>query len=328
MNLFCFSLEGSTDSLYEAVKSCGEDPPRPVPSRSCSRSCSRSSALLLDNNTKSRGSRRSISMEMPQTQRNNSSKKKRRTHLSKSASDNEALDNSCCNHTGLQGAASRADFVYSSGQTGEPRKSKPRADSKRGRGFHPSSTKKKEKPPSTQCANVKGSTAESKPAAKRIQKSGNKHAEKNGKEGSRKSHKSTVKTVNSPCPPLSPSLEPNFLEVPHRSEVRFSTLPTQEHTASSRSVDSVHLPGGATPTHTYHQRWSNLGEGSPSWGTVQHTCRRPLTEYHLYSQDFSTSTPGHRDQVHQTCTVTRSITEVDLSEPNVSPNATLIQFML
>lgn len=90
-------------------------------------------------------------------------------------------DNSCCNHTGLQGAASRADFVYSSGQTGgkdgaepisrrtgasnkhnnhgqfdilslppEPRKSKPRADSKRGRGFHPSSTKKKEKPPSTQ----------------------------------------------------------------------------------------------------------------------------------------------------------------------------------
>lgn len=135
-------------------------------------------------------------------------------------------------------------------------------------------------------------------------------------------------SVNSPCPPLSPSLEPNFLEVPHRSEVRFSTLPTQEHTASSRSVDSVHLPGGATPTHTYHQRWSNLGEGSPSWGTVQHTCRRPLTEYHLYSQDFSTSTPGHRDQVHQTCTVTRSITEVDLSEPNVSPNATLIQFML
>lgn len=134
--------------------------------------------------------------------------------------------------------------------------------------------------------------------------------------------------MNSPCPAVSPSLEPNFLEVPHRSEVRFSTLPTQEHTASSRSVDSVHLPGGATPTHTYHQRWSNLGEGSPSWGTVQHTCRRPLTEYHLYSQDFSTSTPGHRDQVHQTCTVTRSITEVDLSEPNVSPNATLIQFML
>lgn len=57
------------DSLYEAVQQSSTDgPPPPIPSRSssraCSRSCSRSCspAVLLDDNTKWRGSGRSISM--------------------------------------------------------------------------------------------------------------------------------------------------------------------------------------------------------------------------------------------------------------------------
>lgn len=69
----CVSLstrdqEGSMDSLYEAVQSSSDGPPQPIPSRSssrtCSRSCSRSCspAVLLDDNTKWRGSGRSISM--------------------------------------------------------------------------------------------------------------------------------------------------------------------------------------------------------------------------------------------------------------------------
>lgn len=52
------------DSLYEAVQSSSDGPPRPIPSRSSSRSCSRSCspAVLLDDNAKWRGSGRSISM--------------------------------------------------------------------------------------------------------------------------------------------------------------------------------------------------------------------------------------------------------------------------
>lgn len=56
--------EGSMDSLYEAVQSSSDGPPPPIPSRSSSRTCSRSCspAVLLDDNTKWRGSGRSISM--------------------------------------------------------------------------------------------------------------------------------------------------------------------------------------------------------------------------------------------------------------------------
>ncbi|XP_036817714.1 putative uncharacterized protein ENSP00000383407 [Oncorhynchus mykiss] len=88
MNLFCFSLEGSMGSLYEAVQDSSDAQVYTIPSRSSSRSCS--PAVLLNENTKLRGSGRSISMEISQMQ-NNTNKKKRRTHISKSASDNGTL---------------------------------------------------------------------------------------------------------------------------------------------------------------------------------------------------------------------------------------------
>ncbi|KAF3847937.1 hypothetical protein F7725_020965 [Dissostichus mawsoni] len=94
-------------------------------------------------------------------------------------------------------------------------------------------------------------------------------------------------------------------------------------------------PGGATPTHTYHQRWSNPGESSPSWGSVQHTCRRPLTEYRMFSPDFSTSPEkeweegqqqeaAQGDSLKRDCkpqtspNVPRSMTGVNLSEADRS----------
>ncbi|KAM9453032.1 uncharacterized protein ACWYII_012335 isoform 5-T5 [Salvelinus alpinus] len=89
MNLFCFSLEGSMGSLYEAVQDSSDAQVYTIPSRSSSRSCS--PAVLLNENPKLRGSGRSISMEISQVQ-NNTNKKKRRTHVSKSASDNGTLD--------------------------------------------------------------------------------------------------------------------------------------------------------------------------------------------------------------------------------------------
>ncbi|XP_045580654.1 uncharacterized protein [Salmo salar] len=93
MNLFCFSLEGSMGSLYEAVQDSSDAQVYTIPSRSSSRSSSRSCspAVLLNENPKLRGSGRSISMEISQMQ-NNTKKKKRRTHVSKSASDNATLD--------------------------------------------------------------------------------------------------------------------------------------------------------------------------------------------------------------------------------------------
>ncbi|XP_023276193.1 SAM domain-containing protein SAMSN-1 isoform X2 [Seriola lalandi dorsalis] len=338
MNLFCFSLEGSMDSLYEAVQSSSDVPPQPIPSRSSSRSCSRSCspAVLLDNNTKWRGSGRSISMEMPQMNGTNSNKKIRRTHISKSASDNETLDNPGCNTAVWQAAKSREDLVHiTNNHNEEMRKTKHRTETKGGKGAHHSGTKKKEKPPSSQSVHVSGVATESKPAVKRSQKTGKKPGGKSGREGSRKSHNSLV-----PSPPSAtgPPMGPQYLDVPYRSDRRpylgkSSTLPAQENTTPGRYMEMASLPGGATPTHTHHQRWSNPGESSPAWGTIQHTCRRPLTEYRVYSHDFPAPNgkewegrqqQAQDDGLKRDCKpqippkVPRSITDVDLSEPNRS----------
>lgn len=141
---------------------------------------------------------------------------------------------------------------------------------------------------------------------------------------------------------MSPPIGSHYLDVPYRSDMkqylgRSSTLPAQENATPGRCIEMATLPGGATPTHTHHhqQRWSNPGDRSPAWGTVQHTCRRPLTEYRVYSHEFSAQhgkeLDGRKQQgmaqdgnLKQDCKpqiptkVPRSITDVDLSEPNVS----------
>ncbi|XP_070399517.1 SAM domain-containing protein SAMSN-1a isoform X2 [Nothobranchius furzeri] len=339
MNLFCFSLEGSMDSLYEAVQSSSDGPPPPIPSRSSSRSCSRSCspAVLLDDHTKWRGSGRSISMEMPQTHGTNANKKKRRTHLSKSLSDNETLDNPCCNTAVWQPAKSREDLAHTTNNRSEDvRKMKHRIEKKGGKGTHHSSTKKKEKPHNNQNIQTNGVMTESKPAAKRNQKTGKKSGGRSGKEGYKKSHSSRV---CSPTSTLSPPLGPHDADVTYISKSdrrmylgKCSTLPAQENTTPGRCTDMVNLPGGATPTH--HQRWSNPGDCSPAWGTIHHTCRRPLTEYRVHSHEFMTMYGKDWEQRQQPAstqdgslkrvgspqllsTVPRSVTSVDLSEPNL-----------
>ncbi|TMS07666.1 SAM domain-containing protein SAMSN-1 [Larimichthys crocea] len=141
---------------------------------------------------------------------------------------------------------------------------------------------------------------------------------------------------------MSPPIGSHYLDVPYRSDMkqylgRSSTLPAQENATPGRCIEMATLPGGATPTHTHHhqQRWSNPGDRSPAWGTVQHTCRRPLTEYRVYSHEFTAQhgkeLDGRKQQgtaqdgnLKQDCKpqiptkVPRSITDVDLSEPNRS----------
>ncbi|XP_029964885.1 SAM domain-containing protein SAMSN-1a [Salarias fasciatus] len=338
MNLFCFSLEGSMDSLYEVVQSSSDAPPQPIPSRSSSRSCSRtcsrscSPAVLLEDNAKWQSSGRSVSMEMPQVQGSNCNKKKRRTHhVSKSASDNEALDNPGCNATVWQPARSREDLVHiTNNHNEEVRRTKHRTETRGGKGAHHSGTKKKEKSPSNQSLHANGVSTESKSAGKRNQKPGKKQAGKNVKDSSKKCH--------NPTGTMSPPLAPHYLDVPYRSDRRpymgkSSTLPAQENATPGRCSELINLPGGATPTH--QQRWSNPGDGNSAWGAVQHTCRRPLTEYRVYSHDFASphgkewegrqqQTAAQEGSLKQDCKpqilpkVPRSITDVDLSEQNRS----------
>ncbi|XP_077468026.1 SAM domain-containing protein SAMSN-1a isoform X3 [Stigmatopora argus] len=306
MNLFCFSLEGSLDSLYEAVQTSGENPPRPIPSRSSSRSCS--PALLLQENTKWRGSGRSISMEMTTKQESNAEKKKRRTQVSKSASDNEAL---------------------------EMKRTKHRADVKGGKSAHHSGAKKRDKNPPSQNTNTKRATTDSKQVAKRNQKPGKKSAGKNGKEGVKKSENITV---HPPGGDTSPLMGPLYLNVPRKCDGRpypnkFSTLPIQDTTTPGHCNDMLSLPGGATPTHCHNQnqRWSNPTDNSPIWGTVLHTCRRPLTEYHVSPDEFSLPRGNEMQEeedkdgnlsmnckLHIPPKVTRSFNDLDLLEPNRS----------
>ncbi|MEQ2193914.1 hypothetical protein XENOCAPTIV_017701 [Xenoophorus captivus] len=87
-------------------------------------------------------------------------------------------------------------------------------------------------------------------------------------------------------------MSPHYLDVPYTSRSdrmlylgKSSTLPAQESTTLGRCADMVSLPGGATPTH--HQRWSNPGDSSPAWGTIEHTCRWPLTEYRMLPHEFA-----------------------------------------
>lgn len=146
--------------------------------------------------------------------------------------------------------------------------------------------------------------------------------------------------MHSPKQSLSPPMGPHYLDVPYRSDRRLyvgksSTLPSQENTTPGQCTEIVTLPGGATPTHSRHQRWSNPGDSSPAWGTAQHTCRRPLTEYRMFSQDLAIPNGKdwegrhHQGMVQngskkQDCKdqispkVPRSITDVALSESNVS----------
>ncbi|XP_034557381.1 SAM domain-containing protein SAMSN-1a [Notolabrus celidotus] len=332
--------EGSMDSLYEAVQNSSDGPPPPIPSRSSSRSCSRSCspAVLLDENTKWRGSGRSISMDMPQMQGTGSKKKKRRTHITKSASDNETLDNPSCNTAVWQPAKSPEDLIHiTKNHNEETRRAKHRTETKERKGAHHSGTKKKEKPTASQGVHTIGVSTESKPPVKRSQKPGKKPAVKSGKEAPKKTQNSTV---HSPSCVMSQQTGHQHLDVPFRSDRRLyqgksSTLPAQENTTPGKCTEAATLPGGATPTHTYHQRWSNPGDTSPAWGAVQHTCRRPLTEYRVYSHDFSTPNEkewegreeqgtAHDGSCQQDCKpeippkVSRSITDLDQLKSNRS----------
>ncbi|CAL8350826.1 unnamed protein product [Lota lota] len=302
MNLFCFSLEGSIDSLYEAVQSSGDGATLSVPSRnsshSCSRSCSRSCSPvgLQEDSTRWKGPGRSISMEIAQVQGSIAKKKKRRTHISKSASDVKALDNPCDNAAAWPAARSQEDLAHVTNSQDEgPGKSKHRTDAKGGKGSRQSGAKRKDKTLPSQSVHATGLATEPRSAAKRGQKAGKKVAGKAGKEGSRKGHSSTAPGSMCAAPQGAPSLDVSYRSYPGKA----STLPAQKNST----------------THPHHQWLSKVAGSSPVWADVKHTCCRPLTDYRPHSGDFAASCGREWEGTGPRATADEEAGEQDLSGP-------------
>ncbi|XP_070986997.1 uncharacterized protein [Oncorhynchus clarkii lewisi] len=343
MNLFCFSLEGSMDSLYEAVQDSSDAQVYTIPSRSSSRSCSL--AMLLDENPKLRGSGRSISMEISQMQTNNTQKIKRITHVAKSAPENRTLDqaSAVCNSAlwlpakippeedldlGHIKNNQNEEMIKPMVRTEIQAKATIRTDvkTKKGRGGRKSSIKKNEKSPTplippTQVVSYEGWAqnadlpnsrqrdlivhANGEVAKPRVpikksqkpgsQKTGKKGSAKNGKEGAKKNQDTTrnkelrkFTTDNDTYGPIPVKAGP-YLDVVQRSAPGCKSVLTSAQENSTLAPVAMELrtgPGGpgAPPRN---QRWSNPAENAPDWGTSYHICRRPLTEYPVYTHDYT-----------------------------------------
>ncbi|XP_019904974.2 SAM domain-containing protein SAMSN-1a isoform X1 [Esox lucius] len=370
MNLFCFSLEGSMDSLYEAVQDSCDAPVYTIPSRSSSRSCSRSCspAVLLDQNPKWTGSGRSISMEISQIQ-NNTKKKIRRKHLPKSASENVTLDHSCADTTlwlpTKVPPEEDLDLVHiKNSQNEEMVRTEVQAKSGRG---HKSKTNEKPptppKPPNPVVSyegwaqnpnrpnsrqrdlivHASGEVAEPKGTNKRNQKAGSqkpgkKGGAKNGKEAKRNmdttrhkelSTSAANSDIHGPHPEPAHVIEGPYLDVVRRSAPGCESVQPSAQENASKTPRAMELSSGpGAPAR--NQRWSNPAESTPSWGTSYHICHRPLTEYRVYANDYTLprtkDQERHQGPIHDGRLkrntllqgVSRSVTDVDLSDPNRS----------
>ncbi|TRY81817.1 hypothetical protein DNTS_001895 [Danionella cerebrum] len=104
MNLFCFSLEGSMDSLYEAVQESSEGRVYSIPSRSHSPACLSQDATSWTNTG------RSISMEISQMIPDNNRKQKQGC-LPKSVSENDTLDNKAATSSARPADKTQEEFI-------------------------------------------------------------------------------------------------------------------------------------------------------------------------------------------------------------------------
>ncbi|CAB1349133.1 unnamed protein product, partial [Coregonus sp. 'balchen'] len=308
-------LEGSMDSLYEAVQDSSD------------------------------------AQEISQMQNNNTKKKKRRTHVSKSASENGTLDHTAagCN-TALWLPAKVSpeddlDFVHIKNNQNEElvnpmlrtevqAKATIRTDvkTKGGRGVCKSRIKKNEKPPTppippTQMVSYEGwaqnpdrpnsrqrdlivhanrEVAKPRVPIKRSPKPGNqktgsqktwkKGSAKNGKEGAKKNQDTTRNkelrkspTDNDTYAGPIPVIAGPYLDVVRRSAPGCeSVLPSaQENATLAPGATELRTGPGGPGAHPRNQRWSNPAENAQAWGTSYHICRRPLTEYPVYAHDYT-----------------------------------------
>ncbi|XP_062408338.1 SAM domain-containing protein SAMSN-1a [Sardina pilchardus] len=308
MNLFCFSLEGSLDSLYEAVQDSSHTEVYSVPTRS------RSHAALLDEQKKASGSRRSSSTDFSYAS-NSTSRKKTSGMVSKSVSDNESLDNaSCSNGPPLWlSARSPEDLLHiKNNQNEELERSVTQ--------FHHGASLEhlypkvsrplklvcyEEYPPNQQLqrdatVTKNKETRESRGPTRKSQKSGKKG---NGNGKPRNTSKPAGKRRSKSRGP-SPAAA---------AAGRGVAVPPP---ALGNGIHRLDLRDGEAPGSRERQSWSAPMEATQVWCPSYHTCRRPHTEYHVYSQDLTLppakdwTKPGERRD--EPSSMVRSVTDMDL----------------
>ncbi|XP_061072570.1 uncharacterized protein LOC133107600 [Conger conger] len=328
MNLFCFSLEGSMDSLYEAVRD--EDAGRvySVPSRSHSRPCS--PAAPLDLTAKWCVSERSVSMDLSQIHTTNSKKKKRKPLVPKSMSDNEVLDNTDCVNAYWQTPKKREDLVHiRNSQNEELGMDLLRASFQRGEdGLHQLNPQRRgteqtiqvlrseawvpswERPSSTPQAPI----PEPRGTQRRTQKSGR---SKKGGQGVPEEGRNTFHSNGRPADPMPGDDAAEASCVGLKKGEKRPNTPQQ---AQENALPSC-APGPGGPLN--RQRWSTPGEGPPPWGssTPYHTCRRPLSEYRTYTCDYTLPRGKDWDRP-DSAPYGNTLHRCDLSPPPVARSAT------
>ncbi|XP_071023737.1 SAM domain-containing protein SAMSN-1b isoform X2 [Oncorhynchus clarkii lewisi] len=347
MNLFCFSLEGSTDSLYEPA--LNKHPV--IQEHSCrvpSRHNSRHSSPALRDRAKWRGSDPCIPTELSEAHKSHLKKKKRRSHVpTTSTSDNETIDNTDTN-VYWQSLREKQDFVHiknnhkeEMGQgpcqrsvlavedrveqlNSERREKEPTTQGVNFEAWNPNY-----EPPDSHQQNMNGDAeadmAESKGKLKRFQrlvkvKKGSQMGLDDGKTDSNCHLADSVFSNDSPvitCIGLGKKTE-------KKSSKADPPSPQKQQTkeANGKAVEGP----WSTVVHDHH--WG-LTEFPPPWDVPYHTCHRPPGEPRNYGFDFTLPRATAWDHFeslvqeldskqappvfsHQR--VIRSITDLDISE--------------
>ncbi|XP_056127090.1 SAM domain-containing protein SAMSN-1a isoform X4 [Rhinichthys klamathensis goyatoka] len=289
MNLFCFSLEGSMDSLYEAVQESCEAQVYTIPSRS------HSPAVLLDDTTNWKSAGRSISMEISQINSDNTRKKKQRS-LPKSVSENDALDNTICTNSGWPAAKKQEDLVLLRNHQNEDKvRAERRAESQK--------------------------ITDRKTNSRNIQQEMPVQPETENAEMTRGTR---VKKVERKSSQRGTPTQETTAQIKGAKGMKHDIgQPSHKQETYCISADGSRVMEKARSRH----RWSNPTETSVNWFQAYNTCQPPHNEHHVPTCDCATSRiPSQGDKVNVRNIkrdslpkgVVRSTTSVDFCAPNRS----------
>uniref|UniRef100_A0A8C2JH90 SAM domain, SH3 domain and nuclear localisation signals 1a n=1 Tax=Cyprinus carpio TaxID=7962 RepID=A0A8C2JH90_CYPCA len=271
MNLFCFSLEGSMDSLYEAVQESCEAQVYTIPSRSCS------PAVLSDEATKWRSAGRSISMEISKINSDNTRKKKQ-SSLPKSVSENEALDNTVCTNSVWPSAKMQEDLVLLRKNQNEDMVRAIRRAESQTMADRKSISRNIQQEIPVQIVYNEGCN----PNQDQLR------SKQNGMPETAVAHMTQLRGTR-------------MKKVERKSSKRGT--PTQETTSHIKGAKGMMCDtvGGSRVTETApaRHRWSNPTETALNWIPANNTCLPPCNEYRVHICDWTTSTtPSQEDKIN------------------------------
>ncbi|KAK9962284.1 hypothetical protein ABG768_007655 [Culter alburnus] len=283
------TLEGSMDSLYEAVQESSEAQVYTIPSRS------RSPAVLLDDTTKWKNAARSISMEISQINSDNTRKKKQRS-LPKSVSENDTLDNTICTNSVWLDAKKQEDLVLLRNNQNEDlvrpvrrAESQNMADRKT-----ISRNIQQEMPVQSETANAEMTQLRGTKVKKVERKSSQRGTPTQETTAHIKSAKGMMYAIG---------------QQPHKQENYCISA------EGSRVMDTV---------HSSRHRWSNPTEMAVNWVQAYNTCQPPHNEHCVHTCDCRTPSRGDKITIQNMKRdsmpkgVVRSTTSVDFCTSNRS----------